>query len=457
MSSFQRSPVSENIIWAPTPKQEEFLSASETELLYGGAAGGGKTDALIIDALGLWQDALSVPRYRALLLRTTFPQLREVIDRTRAIYPRIVPGAFYHTGDKEWRFPSGAKVIFGYLERDSDCDNYQGQEYQYIGFEELTQWGSSYCFDYLRSRLRGTDLKKLMRATCNPGGIGSKWVQDYWRISDDGSPSKFKLAYDVDGELVEISRRFIPARVTDNPHLPAAYRANLMAQSDVVRKALLEGRWDVQDIPGAIYKSELEAARSEGRVTKVPYDPSVPVYVSWDLGIGDATAIWCAQIVGREIHLIDYYEASGEPLTHYCEWLDKRGYRYAEDLFPHDARARELGTGKSREELARANGRKVRIVPRLAIEDGINAVRQAFPRLWVDAERCKRGIECLQNYRREYNDKMGEFKAQPVHDRWSHGSDSARYLCVGLRDMNTKVPVVKLKPKFNSAPNSWMG
>ncbi len=156
------------VLWRPTSKQEEFLAAPEDELLYGGAAGGGKTDALIIDALGLWQQAPNVPRYRALLLRRTFKQLKEVIDRTRTLYPSIVPGATYNEQDKEWRFPSGAKVIFGYLERDGDCDNYQGQEYQYIGFEELTQWASPYCFDYMRSRLRGTDLVKLMRATCKP-------------------------------------------------------------------------------------------------------------------------------------------------------------------------------------------------------------------------------------------------------------------------------------------------
>lgn len=446
------------IIWAPTDKQIEFLQAPEEEVLYGGAAGGGKTDALIIDALGLWQDALSVPRYRALLLRRTFPQLREVIDRTRAIYPRVVPGAMYHTQDREWRFPSGAKVIFGYLERDSDCDQFQGQEYQYVGFEELTQWGSSYAFEYLRTRLRGTGLRKLMRATCNPGGIGAKWVQDFWKIPNDGARSKFTLSFDVDGEKVAIRRRFIPARVTDNHHLPAAYRANLMAQPDAVRKALLDGRWDAIDIPGAIYKAEIEAAHSEGRITSVPYDPSVPVYVAWDLGIGDATALWCAQIVGREVHLIDYYEASGEPLTHYFDWLGKKPYRYADDLFPHDAKARELGTGKSREELARANGRKVRIVPRLGVEDGINALRMMLARTWADGDLCKRGLECLTHYRREYNDKMGEFKATPVHDTYSHGADAARYLAVGLREISKPV-VVPYKPRSytGAGAGAWMG
>ncbi len=95
---------------------------------------------------------------------------------------------------------------------------------------------------------------------------------------------------------------------------------------------------------------------------RVPYDPSVPVWTAWDLGIGDATAIVCAQLVGKEIHVIDYYEATGEPLVHYVGWLESKPYRYSTDLLPHDAGARELGTGKTREELLRANGRKVKVL-----------------------------------------------------------------------------------------------
>lgn len=448
--------MSENVLWEPTSKQTEYLSASEDEVLYGGAAGGGKTDALVIDALGLWQSAPLHLRYRALILRKSFKQLREVIDRTRTIYPSVVPGAEYNESKSEWKFPSGAKIIFGYLDANSDCEQYQGQEYQFIGFEELTQWPTAYAWNYMRTRLRGTHLAKLMRGTCNPGGVGSKWVQEHWRIPDDGKPSAYSVSVKVAGQDVTIRRRFIPARVTDNKHLGPEYQANLMLQTDAIRKALLDGRWDVIDIPGAIYKTEIEAAHTEGRITKVPYDPSVPVYVSWDLGIGDSTALWLLQIIGRELHIIDYYEASGEALPHYFKWLDSKTYRYAEDLFPHDAMARELGTGKTREEVAKANGRRVRIVPRLDVEDGISAVRLMLPRCWIDAEKCKRGLECLTNYRRDWNDKMGEFKPTPVHDWSSHGSDSLRYMAVGLREKTKVAPAVKPKPKTFAKTGAWM-
>ena len=111
-------------------------------------------------------------------------------------------------------------------------------------------------------------------------------------------------------------------------------------------------------IRGSIYRNELTALDAGGRLCGVPYDPAVPVWTAWDLGIGDATSIICAQLVGKEVHVIDYYEATGEPLTHYVQWLDSRPYRYGTDLLPHDAGARELGTGKTREEVLRANGRK---------------------------------------------------------------------------------------------------
>lgn len=187
-------------------------------------------------------------------------------------------------------------------------------------------------------------------------------------------------------------------------------------------------------IRGAIYRKEIDAARAEGRICSVPYDPSVPCWVSWDLGILDPTVLWVAQVVGREIHLIDYYEASGENITHFFAWLDSKPYRYVADILPHDAKAREKGTGKTIEELANANGRKVRIAPDLSIEDGINALRLLFPRMWIDATKCARGLECLSHYRNDWNDKMQVFKPAPVHDWASHGSDSARYLAVGMRE-----------------------
>lgn len=186
------------------------------------------------------------------------------------------------------------------------------------------------------------------------------------------------------------------------------------------------------DVPalGAIYRAEFTAARDSGRIGKVPADESLKVHTFWDLGVGDATAIWFAQLHGSEVRLIDYYEASGEGLPHYAKVLREKAYLYGEHYAPHDIEVRELGSGKSRREIAQSLGINFRVAPRLALEDGINAARLLFSRCWFDADKCRRGLECLQNYRRDYNDKMGQFKASPVHDWASHGADAFRYLAI---------------------------
>lgn len=427
----------DNVIWRPTDKQAEFLAASENEVLYGGAAGGGKSDALLVDALGLQQRAIAQPHYRALLLRRSFPELRELIDRSREIYPAVIPGAEYRVGDKEWRFPCGAKLHYGYIESEADRFRYQGMEYQYIGWDELTHQASDVAYMYLISRLRtpDPDLRCYLRATTNPGGAGSQWVQSRWRISDAGEASQF-------ADETGWSRRFIPARLADNPHLAdSGYRERLQLLSSMDQRALLEGRWDVIEIPGAIYRTEIEACYGEGRVLRLPHDPSRPVETYWDLGMADATAIWFVQSAPHELHIIDYYEASGEGLTHYAQVLQSRGYTYGTHTAPHDIQVRELGTGQSRLEVAAKLGIKFQVAPQLPLEDGIDAARRLFGRCYFDATKCAPGLRALQHYRRDYNPRMGEFKASPVHDWASHGADAFRYLAVSQRPARDTKPI----------------
>lgn len=194
---------------------------------------------------------------------------------------------------------------------------------------------------------------------------------------------------------------------------------------------------------GAIYAKEYQKAKDEGRFCRLPYDPQLPVSTHWDLGIGDSTAIWFSQRLRSEVRLIDYYEANAMPLDHYVGVLKGKPYVYEYDWLPHDAQARELTSGKSAQEVLAALGRKVKITPKLSLEDGINAARMVFPRCWFDESKTGRGLECLQNYRRELNEKIGEFRATPVHDWASHGADAFRYMAVGI-DKTGAMP--KLKP-----------
>jgi phage terminase large subunit len=184
-------------------------------------------------------------------------------------------------------------------------------------------------------------------------------------------------------------------------------------------------------VKGAIYAKELDQARTDGRVTRVPRDGRLPVDTDWDLGVGDATAIWFSQSSrSGEVRIIDYYEASGEGLPHYAQVLKDRGYSYGTHWAPHDIEVRELGSGRSRLETAASLGIKFRICPKLDIEDGIHAARMLFPSCWFDETKCRAGLDALQNYRRDYNQRINEFKATPVHDWASHAADAWRYLAV---------------------------
>ena len=186
-------------------------------------------------------------------------------------------------------------------------------------------------------------------------------------------------------------------------------------------------------VVGAYYGKLMARAEAERRVAGVPYDPAAPVWTAWDLGIRDATAIWFAQVIGREIRIIDYYEASGVDLGHYVREINARPYAYAGHIVPHDAQAKELGTGKSRLEVMESLGlRPITLAPLHRVEDGINAVRMFIPKCWFDAKKCARAIDALKLYRAEYDDKLQALRPQPVHDWTSHAADSFRYLALTL-------------------------
>lgn len=193
-------------------------------------------------------------------------------------------------------------------------------------------------------------------------------------------------------------------------------------------------------IMGAYYGALVADAERAGRITEVAVDPSLPVHTAWDLGIGDSTAIWCFQLVGGEIRFVDFYEAHGQPLSHYAAELKARGY-HGDDWVPHDAKVRELSTGRTRVETLQALQRKPRLVPDHKIEDGINGARVSFARMWFDASRCKFGIEALRQYRTEFDEKAKVFKNTPKHDWTSHAADAFRYASMAWKEIVPKVEV----------------
>lgn len=256
---FAAIPQNQEIIFQPNPgPQTEFLAAPEQEVLYGGAAGGGKSYGLLADPMRYFDNK----NFNGLILRRTNDELRELIWKSQEIYPRAFPGAKWAEKKSQWTFPSGARLWLTYLEREEDVLRYQGQAFSYIGFDELTQHPTPFAWNYMRSRLRTTDpdLPIFMRATTNPGGPGHAWVK---RMFIDPSPANKPFpATDIDtGEALAYPeshakagqplfyRRFIPATLKDNPYLykEGAYEANLLSLPEMQRRQLLEGDWAIAE------------------------------------------------------------------------------------------------------------------------------------------------------------------------------------------------------------------
>lgn len=179
-------------------------------------------------------------------------------------------------------------------------------------------------------------------------------------------------------------------------------------------------------LEGAYYSAQMAQAETEKRIGRVPYEPALTVETWWDLGMGDQTAIWFVQRFNREIRAIDYYANSGEGLAHYAKVLKERPYAYSRHIGPHDIAVRELGTGKSRKEVAEGLGLRFEVAPKLDVNDGIEACRNILPRTWFDQEKCADGIKALKGYRKDWDEDLGLWAKKPRHDWASHPADAFR-------------------------------
>ena len=237
-----------NVVWSPQPKQAAFMARPEYEALYGGAAGGGKSDALVVEALR----QVGIPHYKALIVRKTYPQLAELIDKSLNYYPRAYPKARYNASAHTWNFPSGAKILFGSMQYTKDRTRYQGQAYDFIGFDELTHFTwDEYSYLFSRNRPNGPGTRVYIRASANPGGVGHGWVKE--RFVTAGKPMttiwEDVTWRDPSGQehRARQSRIFVPSSVFDNPALlnnDPDYVRRLASMPEADRNALLYGDWD---------------------------------------------------------------------------------------------------------------------------------------------------------------------------------------------------------------------
>jgi phage terminase large subunit len=187
-------------------------------------------------------------------------------------------------------------------------------------------------------------------------------------------------------------------------------------------------------VRGSYYGKVLARIEGAGHIRNLPYDSRYPVVTAWDLGIGDATAIWFVQTIASEVRVIDFYQATGQGLDHYAKILRMKPYSYLEHLLPHDAEARELGTGKTRQEtLKRLDIGRIRVIPQQRVDDGINAVRTLLEHCYFDQVKCEKGLDALRSYHCDFDERNNTIRRTPVHDWASHPADAFRYLALGLR------------------------
>ena len=310
-------------IWTPQKKQAVFQSRSEYEALYGGAAGGGKSDALLTEALR----QVHIPHYRGLILRKTYPQLSELVDRSRELYLGAYPKAVYNDSKHFWLFPSGAEIYFGAMEDTKNRRNYQGKRYDFIAFDELTHFTwEEYSYMFSRNRPSGPGTRCYIRATTNPGGIGHGWVKErFITAAPPLTPIKTKVQVPgPEGNLIELERKriFVPSTVFDNGELlknDPNYLANLSLLPEKEKRALLYGDWD--SFAGQVFSEwKNDPAHYEDRVRTHVIKPflipkSWKIFRGFDFGYSRPFAVeWIAlDHEGRAYVIAELYGCNGTP------------------------------------------------------------------------------------------------------------------------------------------------
>lgn len=290
-------------------------------------------------------------------------------------------------------------------------------------------------------------------------GIDIVWIEEAQTVSKKSldiliptirkEGSEIWVSFNPELDTDEVWKRYVentpPNCITvqvnysDNPWFPSTLEAE-RKQCELTNQEDYHWIWEGKckaSVDGAIYSGEVEQAQKDQRFTMVPYNPELKVHTVWDLGWNDSMTIIMAQRHGSALYIIDYIEDSHKTLDNYVQMLKDRKYNWGTDYIPHDGRHKDFKYGKSAEEMLIAMGRTVQITPNHSIEDGIRVARQSFSRIYFDKTKCERLINCLKRYRRAINQQTLEPGA-PLHDEYSHGADSFRYLCINIEQMTNE-------------------
>jgi phage terminase large subunit len=385
----------------------------------------GKTVACIMDLI----DAAlrcKKPDGRFGYVAPTFTQAKDVVWSYLKYYTHQIPQTELRESDLSVILPNGARVrLYG----SDNFDRMRGLFFDGVVMDEYADQYPQAWSQVIRPALADRGGSATFIGT--PKGRNGFWeIHD--RAKRDPEWFSLELRASQTGLLPEDELESARSALT-----PEQYAQEFECSFDAA-------------ILGAYFAKEIAEAENAGRIGDVPVDSTLPVHTAWDLGIGDSTAIWFFQVLGKEVRVVDHYEAHGKGLGHYAGVLEDKGYDYGTDWLPHDGMAREMGTGRSRFETLRAlTGRHPRIGRNLSVEDGINAARLTIASAWFDAERCRDGLEALRAYRAEFDERTKAFNNRPRHDWASHSADAFRYLAVAWREMQPE------KPPERPQPDSW--
>lgn len=388
----------------------------------------GKTVAAINDLIdaALRSDK---PDPRFAYVAPYFAQAKDVAWTYLKRYTAPIPGVEHNETELRVDLPNGARIrLYG-------ADNYDRLRGIYLDgvvLDEFADMDPRAWSEVIRPAL--SDRKGWAAFIGTPKGKNAFWevydrasTQDEWLALRLKAPDTGLIAED---ELAELRAELSPDE----------YAREFETSFDAA-------------VEGSYYATLLQKADEEKRIGSVPYDPGAEVHAAFDLGIGDSTAIWLAQFVGKEIRLVDYIENNGVALDWYARALRERPYTYAPLILPHDAQARELGTGKSRTEMLEGLGFSCKIAPRLGVQDGIEAVRRMLPRTWIDEHKCEAGLRAVRDYREKIDPKR-RVSLGPLHDWTSHPADALRYLMTTYEEPEQ---ARKARTRERAGTGSWMG
>jgi phage terminase large subunit len=353
----------------------------------------------------LIREAIKEKESKYAYVAPTYKQAKNIAWDYLKFYSRPIPNIKINESELRIDYPNGSRItLFGA----DNPDSLRGLALWGVVFDEYSQQPSNIFTEIIRPSL--ADHKGFAIWIGTPKG-----KNEFYRLyeagrNDDNWLSMLLTADDtglIPNEELEDARKVM----TDDEFQQEWYCSFEAA------------------IKGAYYAKEIAQARADGRIRLIPYDTALKVHTVWDLGVRDATSIGFFQNINRELRLIDYYENNNQGLSHYAKIIKDKSYVYGKHFAPHDIEVKELGTGKTRREMAKELGVEFEVIPNIPIIDGINAGRLLFSRFWIN-EQCTQFIDAISQYRKEWDDNRGDWKPQPLHDWTSHAADMYRYVSI---------------------------